>query len=321
MGFWQKVGSLLLLGAALGQPGSASTVVQGTKPGAGGRFVIDETGRHMTIPANVQRIVSVAPSLTEIVYALGAGDRLVGDTNLCDIPAEAKLKPHVGNPQNPSLEDIVALHPDVVLATTSINYAATADTLLKLGIAVYTTDPETVLGTLDSFAKIGDVIGSKAEGVAVESALRARLEALQGRLADHPPAHVLFLVWLTPPMSIGQNTFIADALRWAGAESILATDQRWPNPAFEEVLRLQPDYIVLTTDHEGSGKDATDLRSRPQWKDLVAVQLGRVVTLNDDIERPSPALVDGIEQLAHDLHPEIFIGCGSSGTGTAPCGR
>jgi iron complex transport system substrate-binding protein len=321
MGFSQKVGSLLLLGAALVQVASARPVAQGTKPGADGRLVTDETGRHMTIPANVQRIVSVAPSLTEIVYALGAGDRLVGDTNLCDLPAEARLKPHVGNPQNPNLEAIVALHPDVVLTTTSINYAATADSLLKLGIAVYTTDPETVLGTLDSFAKIGDVIGSKAQGVALESTLRARLDRLQARLADHAPAHVLFLVWLTPPMSIGQNTFIADALRWAGAESILVTDQRWPNPAFEEVLRLQPDYIVLTTDHEGSDADASDLRSRPQWKDLMAVQLGRVVTLNDNIERPSPALVDGIEQLAHDVHPELFIGCGQTGTGAVPCGR
>jgi iron complex transport system substrate-binding protein len=316
-----KIGCLLVLGCALVSAVSASTSRQASEAKSGGRSVTDETGRKMTIPANVQRIVSLAPNLTEVVYALGAGDRLVADTDFCDVPAEAKLKPHVGGPKNPNLEAIVALHPDVVLATTSINNAATADTLLKAGIAVYTTDPETVIGTLDSFAKIGDVIGSRAQGIALETSLRARLDALQAHLTDHPLAHVLFLVWLTPPMSIGQNTFVADALRWAGAESILITNQRWPQPAFEEVLRLQPDYVVLTTDHEGSSADVAILRTSPQWKDLMAVQLGRVVTASDGIETPAPSLVDAIEQLAHELHPEYFVDCAQNDPGAVPCGR
>jgi iron complex transport system substrate-binding protein len=119
-------------------------------------------------------------------------------------------------------------------------------------------------------------------------------------------AHVLFLVWLSPPMSIGSNTFIADALRWAGAESVLVSDQNWPQPSFEEVLRLQPDYIVLTTDHEGSSKDVADLITRSDWKNLAAVKLGRVITVSDNFDRPAPSLIDAIEQLAHALHPEAF---------------
>lgn len=116
----------------------------------------------MTVPAEAKRIVSLAPNLTETVYALGLGDRLVGDTNFCDTPEAAKSKPHVGDPQNPSIETIVALHPDLVLATTSINRVDTADALKRLGIPVYTSDPHTVRGMLDSTSHVADVIGADA---------------------------------------------------------------------------------------------------------------------------------------------------------------
>jgi len=271
------------------------------------RQVTDEVGRHMIISAAIRRIVSLAPNLTEIVYALGAGDRLVGDTNLCDTPPEAKSKPHVGNPQDPSLEAIVALHPDLVLATGSINVPQTADTLLKLGLPVYTTYPHTVRQMLDSITEIGSLIGSASQSEMLKTSLRARLDALQAKLGERPLAHVLFLVGDSPPISIGTNTFIADALRWAGAESVLVTDQNWPQPSFEEILRIQPDYIVVTADYPGDTSQADDLRSSPQWKGLMAVKLGRIVTVSDKFDRPSPGLVDAIEQLAHALHPEAFL--------------
>lgn len=297
---------LLPVACATQLAASAASFSQAANAEPAGRTVTDETGRRMTIPANVRRIVTLAPNLTETIYALGAADRLVGDTNYCDTPPDAKSKPHIGNPQNPNLEAIVALRPDLVLATTAINVPETADTLLKLGIAVYTSDPHTVRGMLDSIAQLGDLIGARAQGETLQASLRARLDALQARLSERPSAHVLFLVWIAPPISIGSNTFIADALRWAGAESILVTDQNWPQPTFEEVLRLQPDYIVLTTDHEGSSADLADLQSRADWKNLAAVRFGRVVTVSDEIDRPSPGLIDAIEQLARAVHPEAF---------------
>lgn len=297
--FWRKW-SILLGVLALSGILAAPAYAPSSPAAQVGRAVTDETGRHMTIPANVRRIVSLAPNLTEIVYALGVGDRLAGDTNLCDVPTEAKFKPHVGNPQNPSLEAVVALHPDVVLATGSINTQETADTLLKLGIPVYTTYPRTVRDTLDSIAEIADVIGAKEQGDSLKKSLRARLDALQARLADQPLAHVFFLVQGDPPVSIGQNTFIADALRWAGAESVLVTGQDWPSPSFEEILRLQPDYIA------GMETDLAELRNNTEWQGLIAVRLGRVVAVSDEFEKPSPGLVDAIEKLAHQLHPEAF---------------
>ncbi|HKV47312.1 MAG TPA: cobalamin-binding protein [Candidatus Acidoferrales bacterium] len=273
----------------------------------GERQVTDEVGRKMTVSTNVRRIVSLAPNLTEIIYALGAGDRLVGDTNLCDTPPAAKSKPHVGNPQDPSLEAIVGLHPDLILASASINVPETADALLKVGVPVYTTYPHTVRQMLDSITEIGGLIGANSQAEALKMSLRARLDKLQAKVADQPPSHVLFLVSVSPPYSIGVNTFIADALRWAGAESVLVTDQNWPQPSFEEILRIQPDYIVVTADYPGDTSQADDLRSSPQWKNLMAVKLGRIVTVSDKFDRPSPGLVDAIEQLAHAVHPDVFV--------------
>ena len=202
------------------------------------RVVTDETGRRVAIPADVKRVVSLAPNLTETIYALGLEERLAGDTDYCDTPAAAKLKPHVGGAQNPSLEAIVALHPDLVLATTSINRIETVEGLAKVGVAVYTTDPQTVRGMLESTARIAGLMGAEAQGATLVAKLQARLDALAARLADVPPVHALFVVWEDPLITIGQNTFIADALRWAGAESVILSQQKWPRVSFEEVVRL-----------------------------------------------------------------------------------
>jgi iron complex transport system substrate-binding protein len=275
------------------------------------RMITDETGRHMAVPVNVERVVSLAPSLTETIYALGLESKLAADTTYCDIPAAAKDKPHVGAPKEPSLEAIVAMHPDLVLASTSINQPITADALLKLGIPVYTTsDEHTVRAMLDSTAEIADLLGAKESGAKMVADMQKRLDALHARLQDHPLVHVLFVVWEEPLISIGQTTFIADALRWAGAESVITSDQNWPQVSMEEVVRLQPDYIVLTPDHmkaEGAAP-GNDLSMRPTWRDLQAVKLGHVVIASDETDRPSPGLIPAIEQLAQDFHPEVFYG-------------
>ena len=261
------------------------------------------------MPSEVNRIVTLAPNLTEIVYALGIGNKLAGDTDYCDNPPEAKSKPHVGNPQNPSIEAIVALHPDLVLAADSINRVDTADALQRLGIAVYTAggDTQTVLHVLDSIARMAELTGAEPQGAELVAQMRRRLDALHARLEDRPLAHVLFVVWEDPLITIGQNTFIADALRWAGAESVVISKQNWPQLSIEEVVRLQPDYIVFAGSHgESAAAELADLRARPVWRDLDAVVTGHVVNLNEESIRPSPGLVDAIEQLARDVHPEVF---------------
>jgi iron complex transport system substrate-binding protein len=271
------------------------------------RTVTDGVGREVKIPATVSRIVTLAPNLTETIYALGLEDHLAGDTDYCDTPPAAKAKPHVGNPQNPSLEAILALHPDLVLATTSINRVETADALQRLGIAVYTSDPHTVRGMLDSIASMAVLMGAEEQGQELVTRLRQRLDALHSRLQDRPLVHVLFVVWPEPLISIGQKTFIADALRFAGAESVVLSRQNWPQLSVEEVVRLQPDYIVFTNDHGGgAAAELADLRARPAWRDLDAVERGHVIDVSEEAVRPSPGLVDMIEHLARELHPDAF---------------
>jgi len=271
------------------------------------RWITDEVGRRVAIPAEIRRIVTLSPDLTETVYALGLDERLVGNTSECDRPAAAKSKPHVGEPLNPSLEAIATLRPDLVLASTSINRLETARALERLGIPVYTCDPHTVRGMLDSIRHLAELLGASPQGTAVVARLEERLGAVQARLASEPVVHVLFVVWTDPLITIGQNTFLADALRWAGAESVAISKQNWPQVNLEELVRLQPEYIVFAGHGaETAATELADLRARAVWKDLAAVRAGRVVDIGEEAVRPSPGLVDAIEELARELHPEAF---------------
>jgi cobalamin transport system substrate-binding protein len=299
----------MLCASAGPQARAARFAVSDSRQASKARVVVDDVGRRVAMPAQVNRIVTLAPNLTEIVYALGLEDKLVGDTDACDTPPAAKQKPHVGGAQNPSLEAIVALRPDLVLATTSINAESTADALAHLGIAVYTTagDTQTMLQMLDSIQRMAALMGAEAQGKELTARLRARLDSLHARLADRPMAHVLFVVWEDPLITIGPNTFIADALRWAGAESILISSQNWPQMSLEEVVRLQPDYIIFAGGHgESAESELAELRAKPIWRDLDAVEQGHIVNLDEESIRPAPGLVDAIEQLAHEVHPEAF---------------
>ncbi len=151
-------------------------------------------------------------------------------------------------------------------------------------------------------------MGASEQGAKLVTDSQKHLDALHAALQDRPLAHVLFVVWEDPLISIGQNTFIADALRWAGAESIIVASQNWPQVSMEEVVRLQPDYIVLTPDHlqAETHEHVNNLRERPTWRELRAVKLGHVVMASDEFTRPSPGLVEAIESLAQELHPEVF---------------
>jgi len=273
------------------------------------REVIDETGRHVAVPVDVRRIVTLAPNLTEIIYALGAQNRLAGVSNYSDYPAAAKSKPRIGMPMNPNLEAIVAARPDIVLVA-AVNRYETADELARLGIAVYGTDPHTVEGTLASIEHIGDVIGASTQAESLVANLRQRLGALKSKLAGVPPARVLFVVWQDPLTSLGAHTFIADALRFADARSVVEAKQDWPQISLEEVVRLNPDYLVFASGHFGDASSRAqrlaELRSEAGWRELDAVREGHVAVISDEVDLPAPGLVDAIEQLARQLHPNAF---------------
>jgi iron complex transport system substrate-binding protein len=271
--------------------------------------VKDEAGRTVEIPQPVKRIISLAPSVTETIYALGAQDRLVADTDVCDYPPAAQKLPKVGGPFTPNLEVIVSLKPDlVVVAANSGNRKETADALDLLHVPTYATNAFTVDDVLASIVKLGDVLGNGKQGRALSESLRTRLQDLHVRLANVAPTRVFFVVWHEPLMSVGEDTYIADAMRRAGAESVIQTKEGWPRVSWEEVVRLQPEYLVFASAHpEEITAIIAGVRNLPGWRDLKAMQENKIVIVSEAINLPAPRLVDAIEELARRLHPEAFV--------------
>jgi iron complex transport system substrate-binding protein len=271
------------------------------------REVVDDYGRAVRIPQPVQRIVSLAPSLTETIYALGLQDRLVGDTDYCDYPPDAQKKTKVGGATNPNLEEIVALHPDLVLLTKNLNRLETVQALDSLGLASYATDAHTVRDIISSTERLADILGVSEAGATIAGDLEHRLSDVQQRLNGVPSRRVLFVVWSDPLISVGKETFIGDALRWAGANSIVDSSQDWPHVSLEEVVRLQPEFLVFASSQSDSVSPTFDaIAERPGWRGLDAVRLRHFAVISDAVNRPAPRIVSAIEDLARQLHPEAF---------------
>jgi len=282
------------------------------------RTVSDETGRNVRIPVPVRRVVSLSPNLTESLYALGMDDLLVGDTDYCDYPPAAMKKHKVGGAINPSLEEIASLKPDLVLVT-KLNRLDTVQELERLGIAAYATDPHTVDEIRSSVHRLAEILGNPAAGEALDRELLLQETSLQQRLRNAAPIRVLFVVWTDPLISVGKHTFIADALVHAGAVSVVESSQDWPQMSLEEMVRLQPEYLVFASGHsEAVSRDVEALARRPGWDQLEAVKHRRFAVISDAVNRPAPRLFTAVEDLARQLHPEAFADKNESSKTAAP---
>jgi iron complex transport system substrate-binding protein len=298
--------AVVLLGALPVRPQS-SMPAPASSASPAMREVVDEAGRTVRVPQLPSRIVSLAPSLTETLYALGLQDRLVGVTDFCDYPPDAQKKRKVGGIVNPNLEEIAALHPDLVLVTKEINRLETVRALDALGIPAYATHSRSIDDILSTTQKLADLLGVPETGKSLAADLQSRLAALHARLEALPPSRVLFVVWTRPLISVGKNTFIADALRRAEATSIVDATQDWPQMNLEEVVRLQPDYLVFAASHPDSAvRDFEALSVLPGWKLLDAVRNRHFAVISDAVNRPAPRIVSAIEDLARQLHPTAF---------------
>ncbi len=190
-----------------------------------------------------------------------------------------------------------------MLATKSINRRETVNALDRIGLSVYVTEQPPVEEMVVSVEHIGSSAAGKP-AAEVAGDLRRRLLDLNRRLAGTAPRRVLFVVWTDPLISVGRDTFIADALRLAGGRSVVNTKAEWPHISLEEIVRLQPEALVFASAHAGdTQRDIEALRTRPGWKSLEAMEHGNVVVVSDAINRPAPRMVDAIERLARALHP------------------
>jgi len=264
----------------------------------------DGTGRRAVVQRHPLRIISLAPSVTETVYLVGAGDRLIGVTEQCDWPEDAKRKPKIGSLLDPSYETILAARPDLVIASTAGNDRAAVYKLAELGLPVFVTAPRSVEGIFEATRQIGRITDCAAEGERLVAEMKARLQEIKRRLAGSPPTRAFLITWFDPLLAPGRKTFENDVLSLANVVSISAdSDQYYPRYSLEQVVAQNPD-VILTVFH--TGKPLPDLQRIAGWRDLKAVKQGRVYVLSEVLQHPSPRFVDAVEELARKLHPERF---------------
>jgi iron complex transport system substrate-binding protein len=264
-------------------------------------YVFDDLGRLVAINGTPQRVVSLAPSNTEILFALGLESKVVGVTDYCDYPPEALNKTKVGGYINPDIEEIVALHPDLVLAA----YGTPMDvivTMVGLGLTVYgikTTDLADLLNDIRRVGEIGDTeVQAQTLTFQMESRIQAVTNDTQG-LEQRP--RVFYMLWHDPLWSAGSGTFIDELIEKAGGVNICHNITGYAEVNLENVLASDPEIIITSQLSYDWAMNATELASTN------ASQTGRIYTLNDDlVQRQGPRLVEGLEWFAHFIHPEVF---------------
>ncbi len=267
--------------------------------------ITDEAGRTISLPNPVTRFVSLAPNITEIAFALGAGDGLVGRTTYCNYPAEAQRVETVGDTLKPSIERIIALKPQVVFVSTASQLEAFTSELEAHQIAVYVTDSHDLEGVFRSMRRLAEILGKRTEADVLLQQLDARVKTVEQRVATRPPVRVFYQVSDEPLYTIGREAFITDLLKRAGGTSVTAdVPGAWPKFSAESALAARPDAIILPTG--GSMGDANSKIAAALKQSPAAIN-GRVYKINDDhLSRPGPRSVDGLEELARALHPEAF---------------
>ncbi len=266
------------------------------------RVVTDDLGRTVNVPVKITRIVSLAPNLTENIFAVGAGDRLVGVTTFCNYPEQAKEIAKIGDTMTPNMERIVALKPDIVFVSTASQIEAFMKTLEVNGIAVYVTNPASLDGVLKNLTQLGDIFGTQEQTEKLVNDLQRRVAA-----ANPPPAYLLIhprvfvQISKEPLFTIGKSSFLTEIVARAGGHSVTADiDSAYPKISKETALALNPEIIILSDSEDN--REPNDV-----FKSSTAVKNARVYKVNADLlSRPGPRLVDALEQIAKDLHPEKF---------------
>jgi len=266
----------------------------------------DALGREVTLSDAPERIIPLAPSLTEILYYLGLGDNVAGVTEYSYYPPEAKEKPSVGSYIDPNIEEIITLSPDLVIGTKDGNLPNSVYLLEQAHIPVYVINPRNVRDSLSTIDEIGELCGVPEKAHQLVENLNKRLEAVQNAVASRERPLVFLQINKAPVMTVNKNTFLNDLIILAGGTNMTADEPiTYPRISIEEVIRKKPDIIIISTmDMEELGEKARD--EWMKWKSIPAVKNNRVYLIDSDIiNRPSQRIIDGLEAMARLIHPEI----------------
>ncbi len=270
------------------------------------RTVVDQVGRRVEVPEHPQKIISLMPSITEIIFELGQEKKLKGVTLFSRNPPAASRLPRVGSYVHLDLEKIVSLKPDLCLALRDGNPRYMVDKIEQLAIPVYVIDPRDMDGIIDCIIRLGSLVG--AESQAAEIVLKMRQKIMAGHAivsqAKYRP-RVFFQIDASPIISAGSNTFIQQLITMAGGENLAAGSTAYPRYSWEDILEMRPEIVLIASMAGGQSED--ELKAGwLRWPRIPAVRDKRIYVVDADLfDRPTPRLLDGLQTLLRLIHPEL----------------
>ena len=253
----------------------------------------DDMGRAVSIQKSPQRIVSHVPSITEILFALGLGDRIVGVSDFCDYPEEAKTKPSVGNYFDPSIERIVALNPDLVLTD---GHSEGVKQLDSLGIAFLVIDPKDFDGIFRDIELIGQATGTEAKAKKLVDQMKADVARITNQVKGAQKVKAFYVIDATDlnnPWTAGPGSFIDSLINMAGGENVAGKAVvPWPQFSIEQLVNADPEVIILPAKHGTAFTTLGELQGHPAWRQITAVKQDRIYTIDSDlVDRSGPRIV------------------------------
>ncbi len=283
-------------------------IAGGCGAGSGPGAYTDDMGRQISLDKIPQRLVSHVPPITEMLFALGLGDRVVGVSDFDDYPPEAKTKPSVGNYFNPSIEKIVALSPDLVLTD---GHSDNIKQLDSLGIKFMVIDPKNIDGVMRDIELLGKVAGVGERAEKLVKSMRSDIARVTGMVENTTAVRAFYLIDATDlnnPWTAGPGSSVDYLIRTAGGINAAGrTASAWAQMSIEEVVSADPEVVLLPASHGSAFTSLDVLEAHPAWRQTSAVKNGRVFVIDGDlVDGYGPRIVQGLEAVARLLHPEVF---------------
>jgi iron complex transport system substrate-binding protein len=264
----------------------------------------DALGRSVTLQTPPKRIVSLAPSLTEILFALGLDEEIAGVTNACDYPPRAREKAVIGGAVDPDLERLLKIRPDLILGIKGLHRAGLEGEMDRLHLPLFLTNPASMERILEDIETIGRLTGRLPEADRLTAGMRERIDRIHQRIEGRRRPRVLYVLWNDPLMSVTDSSYIGEMIDLAGGDNIARTEAGgYVRIGMEEVLARDPEVVIFASEM-GEGPAAAERDRWRRWDTLSAVKNNRMVVMNSDLlHRPGPRVVDALEALAEVLHP------------------
>jgi iron complex transport system substrate-binding protein len=304
---------LLTLSLLLVSPGcrQSTTHSDHVSPGGNGKLleVVDDLGRTVQVPQPVRRIVTLAPACTEVLFAVGAGEEVVGVTSFSNYPPEAQSRTQVGGltRETMSMERVLELRPDVIFAAGTLQYSLIQD-LTALGLAVVAFEPHDIAGIIDNLQLAGEITGNKDRAAEVAAEIERDVDQVIRQIAKIPakdrPA-VFYEVWHRPLRTAGPSSYLGQLVELAGGRNIFDDlSEAYPLVSEEAVVQRNPEVILGP---QTPASDISEFQRRSGWQSMAAIRAGRIHFLDEDlVSRPGPRVALGLKAIAAALHPDRF---------------